>query len=105
VEVFAWIHGIGVQNAGKLDLKLDSAILVEDPIDAVLVVCGGKDVANDELAGTRYGYGIVTEICVLEENTVIFFVDADGIFDGCGCTGTIHKGCIQVVDCAFAIAA
>ena len=44
VRIFTRVHGIGVQNTSELDLKLDRAVLVEDPVDAVLVVCGREDV-------------------------------------------------------------
>lgn len=54
---------------------------MEDPVDAIFVVGGGEDMGDDELAAACYDHGIVTEIGVFEENTGIFFVDADGVFD------------------------
>jgi len=55
---------------------------MEYPVDAVFVVGGGKNVRDDELAATSHNHGIVTEIGVFEKNAGIFFVDADGVFDG-----------------------
>jgi hypothetical protein len=58
--------------------------LVEDPVDAVFVVAGGEDLADDEFAGARGGGGFVAEVGVFEEDAVVFFVDADCVFDGVG---------------------
>lgn len=105
VEVFAFVAGEGVEDAGEFYFELDGAVLVEDPVDAVFVVCGGEDVGYDEFAGSCDGDGVVTEIGVLEEDTGVFFVDAYGVFDrGCR-TGFIDECCIHVVNCAFAVTA
>jgi hypothetical protein len=42
----AGVQGISVQDTCQLDLELDRAVLVEDPVDAVLVVCCGENVAD-----------------------------------------------------------
>lgn len=36
--VLSWIHCVCVQNAGKLDLELDGAILVENPVYTIFVI-------------------------------------------------------------------
>jgi hypothetical protein len=59
---------------------------VHDPVDAVLVVAGGEDLADDEFAGAGRGGGFVAEVGVFEEDAVVFFVDADCVFDGVGFT-------------------
>lgn len=54
LDVLAGSHGIGVEDAGQLDLELDGAVLVEDPVDAVLVVGGREGLGDDELAAARH---------------------------------------------------
>lgn len=54
---------------------------MEDPIHAVLVVRGGKNLGNDKLPASRNDHGIVAEVDVFEENARVFFVDTDGVFD------------------------
>lgn len=44
VGVLAGIHGVGVQNTGEFDFELDSAVLVEYPVDAIFIVCRGENV-------------------------------------------------------------
>jgi hypothetical protein len=72
---------VGRENSGKLDLKLNDTVLVHNPVDAVLVVAGGEDLANNQLASTSSGRRLVTEVSVLEQNSIVFFVDADCILD------------------------
>ena len=40
----AGVHGVGIEDTGEFDFELDGAVLVEDPVDAVLVVSGCEDV-------------------------------------------------------------
>lgn len=64
---------------------------MEDPVDAVFIIGGGEDVGDDEFAPSGYDDGFVAEIGVLEEDTSIFFVDADGVFDGGTFTGAVYE--------------
>ena len=82
VRVLAGVHGVCVQYAGEFDLKLDRAVQVEDPVDAILVVCGCEDVRDDQFAAAGRYNGVVAEIGVLEQDSCVFFVDADGVPDG-----------------------
>lgn len=52
---FSLCEGVGGQDAGEFDFELDDAVLVHDPVDAVLVVAGGEDLADDEFAGPGRG--------------------------------------------------
>ena len=103
--VFARVHGVGVQNPRQLDLELDGAVLVEDPVDGVLVIRGGEDMRDQQLSASCDDYAVVAEIGVFEEDACIFFVDADGVFDRLGGSGAVDEGGVHVVDCAFAVAA
>lgn len=104
VGVLARGHRVGVQDPGELDLQLDRPVLVHDPVDAVLVVCGGEDLGDDELAATGHDSGAVAEVGVLEQDARVLFVDADSVFDGHGSTSTVAKLGIQIVDNTFAVA-
>lgn len=46
VGILARVHGVCVQNASEFDFKLDGAVLVEDPVNAVFIVGCGKDMAD-----------------------------------------------------------
>ena len=105
LEVLAGKHGVSVQDARKLDLKLNGAVEVEDPVHAVLVVSSGEDVRDDELAGASHRNAVITEVGVLEQNPSILFVDTDSVFDRCGLPGTVDERCIHVVYRALAVAA
>lgn len=52
-------HCVGRKDAGKLDFKLDNAVLVHDPVDHVFVVAGSEDLADDQLASSCGGGGVV----------------------------------------------
>jgi len=77
-------EGVGGQNSGKFDFELDDAVLVHDPVDAVFVVAGCEDLADDEFAGAGSGGGVVAEVRVFEQDAVVFFVDANCVLDGIG---------------------
>lgn len=66
VRIFARVHAVRVQDAGQFDLELDRAVLVQDPVYAVLVVGGGEDVRDDEFAGACDHDAVVAEIGVFE---------------------------------------
>lgn len=65
---------------------------MEDPVDAVFIVSSSEDVGDDEFPSTSDDHGVVTEIGVLEEDSGVFFVDADGVFDGCGLSSAVDEG-------------
>ena len=80
LQILPRVTRICVQDTRELDLELNGAVLVEDPVDAVLVVCGREDLADEELAGAGDGAGVVAEVGVLEEDAGVFFVEADCVF-------------------------
>lgn len=105
VCVLVRVQGVRVQNTSQLDIQLHGTILVEDPVHAVLVVRGREDMRDDQLPSTGNNHRLVTEIGVLEEDTRVFFVDADSILDSRARTGFIDKCRIHIVNRALAVAA
>ena len=103
--VFAGVHRVCVEDAGKLDLKLHGTILVEDPIDTVLIVRCSEDVRYQQFAASSDNDGIIPEIGMFEKNTRIFFVYADCILDCLTGSCSIDEMCIHVVDCSFTVTA
>jgi len=82
---------------------LDGTVLVEDPVDAVFIVGSGENVGDDEFATASYNNGFVAEIGMFEEDTGVFFVDTDGVFDRGAFTGTVYK-CSVLVYLSLAMA-
>lgn len=78
---------------------------MEDPVHAVLVIRGSKNLGNDKLPASCDDRGIVAEVCVFEEDARVFLVDTDSVFNCYGGTGFIGEDCVEVVNYAFAIAA
>ena len=101
--VLARVHGVGVEDAGELDLELDGAILVEDPVDAVLVVGRREDVRDQQFAPSCHDDGVVSEISMFEQYARVFFVDADGVLDGLRRARSVDEVGIHVVDSALAV--
>lgn len=102
--VFARVHRISVENAGKLDFELYCALLMEDPVHAVLVIRSGKDVRDEKLATTSNNDRVISKVGVLEEYPGIFFMDTDGILDGLAAPCAIDKSSVHIVNNTFTIA-
>lgn len=96
--ILSRVHCIGVQDTSKLDLQLNSTILVEDPVDAVFVVGGSEDVRNDELTSSSDDDRIITEVSVLEQDACIFFVNANCVLDGGTLSCSVDKCSILISD-------
>ena len=103
--VLAGVHGVGVEDAGELDLELDRAVLMEDPVYAVLVIGRREDVRDDELPPPRHDYRVVAKVGVLEQDPGVLFVDADSVLDCRAHPSAVHKGGVHVVDRTLAVAA
>lgn len=102
--VLAGAHGVGVQDTGQLDLELDRAVLVEDPVHAVLVVGGSEDVGDDQFAAASNHHRVVSEIGVFEEDAGVFLVNANGVLDDGRCTGAVDERCVHIMDGPLAVA-
>lgn len=64
--ILSRVHGVGVQDACEFDFKLDSAVLVEDPVDAILIICSREDVRDQELPPTSHNHRVIAEVGVFE---------------------------------------
>lgn len=103
--VLSWVHGVCVQDAGKLDLELNSPILVEDPVNTVLIVCSCEDVGDKKLSASSNNDRVVTEISVLEQDASILFVYTYGILNRLTSTGAVDEIRVHIVNSSLAVAA
>jgi hypothetical protein len=99
------VESISIEDAGKLNLRLDGAVLVEDPLNSIFVVGGSEDLLDDELACAGNSDRLVSEVRVLEENAGVLLVDADGVLDGLDVSITGWELSVEIVDGTLAIAA
>ena len=67
---------------------------MENPVDTIFVIGGSKDVRDEELATSGYDDRIVMEVCMLEENPTVFFVNANCVLYGRAGTCAIDKGSV-----------
>ena len=81
VDIFSGVHGICIQDTGKFDLKLDCPVLVEDPVHAVFVICGGENMGYEKFSAPCHNDRVVSEVRVLEEDTSVLLVDTNSIFN------------------------
>ena len=105
VGILAVVHRVGIQDSSELDLKLYCAVLMEDPVHAVFVISGRKDMGYYQLPPTGHDDRIITEVGVFEEYTGILLVDTNCVLDDLTRSGTINKCCVHVMDGTLAVAA
>lgn len=55
---------------------------MEYPLDRILVIRSSEHLLDDELTCSGDNRRLITEVCVLEQDASILFVNADGILDG-----------------------
>jgi len=103
-RVLARKHGVRVGDTRELNLELGRAVLVEDPVDSVLVAGGGEDLRDDQLARAGGSDETVAEVGVLEEDPVILLVDADCVSDDCDLASFTGEVGIHVMDRVLAVA-
>src|SRR5262249_43606455 len=71
--------GAGRDDPRELDLRLDRAVLIEVPEEAVLVVADRSDRRHDESPGAPHLDLAGTKVGVLPQNTEVFLVQADRV--------------------------
>ena len=90
-------------DPGRTHLALDVAVLVEPPVDEVLVVRDGH-VAGDNHSPLAAHLGAGHQIDVLPEHRVVFFVQTDGVLDLVRRTCGVVQHRVDVADLAEAVA-
>lgn len=95
---------VRINNARRLNLQLDTPVQRKVEVKAILVVCNGADGRNDQLAITRDVHLVVSEVGVLVQDAGVFFVDANGGFDGFDPAGAGDEVGVEVGDAAEAVA-
>jgi hypothetical protein len=93
----------GDHDPGRPHVALDVAVLVEAPVDEVLVV-GDRHVEGDDEPSCTAGLGAGLGVDVLPEDGVVLLVDADRVADRVRLAlGVVHDG-VEVGDLAEAVA-
>ncbi|KAH3670887.1 hypothetical protein OGAPHI_000598 [Ogataea philodendri] len=100
-------QNVGVQYTSELDVESDGSVLHEHPVQAVLVVGSSEDLGNDQLGGSgdQRGSKVVSEVGVLEQQSVVLLVDTNSVLDGDWVSCSVGKVSVQVVDHTFTVAA
>ena len=94
----------GDHDAGGAHLALDVAVLVEPPVDEVLVVGHGRVHGDHEPAHPPH-LGPVVGVDVLPQHEVVLLVHADRVGDLVRLAGGVRQYCVEVADLAEAVAA
>ncbi len=100
----AFGEGRGDHDPGGADLALDAAVLVEAPVDEVLVV-GHGDVEGDHEAPRAPHLRAGPLVHVLPTDAVVLLVDADRVRDRSRLPAGVVHDSVQVGDLAEAVAA
>ena len=94
-----------LDDAGQLGLELDGAVLIEVPVEAVIVVADGREERDDEAARAAHLEGVVAELVVLPEDAVVLLMHADGVLHHHGLAEIVGGRHVEIVDVAEAVAA
>jgi hypothetical protein len=98
-------HRRGGQDAGELDLQLQRAVLVEGPVEAVVVVAHGRDRRHDQPPPAPDLGAAAHQVVVLPADADVLLVEADGVGHGPGRALLVGQDGVQVPDLAQAVAA
>lgn len=50
-------------------------------LNSIFVVCGSENLLNDQFPRSRNNDRLVSKVSMLEQNAIVFFVDANGVLD------------------------
>ena len=92
-------------HAGELDLVLDAAVLIEVPVEAVLVVAHRGDGRDHQPPGTPDLDEAAPEIEVLPEDPGVLLVQADRVLDRHRLAPVVRDHAVEVADLAETVAA
>jgi len=73
--------------------------------DNKFALTSSEYLTDNELSSSSHCAGIVPKVSMLEEDTVVFFMDANRILDCFRGTSTIDKMAVHIVDASFTITA
>ena len=102
------MKGAGVHDPGQLHLELNLPVLLEIPVEAVLVVADGGDEGDDEPAAAPHlGFIICPPVHVLPEDPGVLLMKADRVLDRVDLSMALVGGevGVEVPDLAQAVAA
>ena len=77
---------------------------MKDPLDGIFIVGSSEDVLHDQLSRSCHDNRLISEVRMLEEDTIIFLVNADCILDSPYSTSLRGEVGIHIVDGALAVA-
>jgi hypothetical protein len=100
-----WRESTGQDDAGQLRLELDSAVLIEVPVDRVLVVARGDDKRDNQPAAATSLGRIQHRVKVLPKQAEILLVQADGLADRVRLTVAVGEFDVKGADFLEAVAA
>jgi hypothetical protein len=90
----------------KLAAYSTKRVIEEDTYrDRILVVCSRENLLHDQPPCASDNGRVIPEICVLEQDTVVFLMDTNCILDFSNASRLCRKVGIKVVNCSLAITA
>ncbi len=97
--------GAGQDDAGQLHLELDAGVLVEVPVDRVLVVAHGDDERDHQSAAAAGLSRLPCGVEMLPQQAGVFLVQADCLPDCVGLAVLVGELNVEVADFPEAVAA
>ena len=96
-----------LHDARRLDLVLPRAVLVEVPVEAVVVVVDGGEAGDDQPARAAHPglRAVLVGVGVLPENADIFLMNADRVRNRARAAALVGQRRVEVGDLAQAVAA
>jgi len=77
---------------------MNGRVLMETPVEGILVVGHGNNEGDDEFPGAGYCDLVIPILGVLVEESVILLMDANGVLDNVGLTVVIVDNPVKVLD-------
>ena len=98
-------HRRGLDDASQLGFELDRAVLIEVPVEAVIVIADGREERDHEPARAPHLKRLVAEFVVLPEDAVILLMQADRVLHDRRLAVIVGDRHVEIMDMAEAIAA
>ncbi len=91
-------------NTCQLHLHLNSTVEIQVPKETIFIIAYSVHRAHNQTARSAYLCGLGQPVMMFPQNSIVFFMHADGIFDGAGGTVPIHNIVVKVINLAEAVA-